>query len=359
MVCASIVPRRPVYEPSALTTNDAPIAVERRPPSDPDMSRRAAIITGVSGQDGSYIAELLNRKGYRVVGTSRDPTVARCFVPDFVELREWNLRDEQVFRDLIGMIRPVEIYNFAAYSSGAAMFDEPVRIGDINGLTVTRILEAIWTVLPSTRLLQASSSEMYGQPHESPQSERTTFNPGSPYAAAKLYGHGMIDIYRRRYGVFACSAILFNHESPRRGVGFITRRVAQAAAKIKLGLAKFCQSETWMRAGTGEFAGDFVEGAWRMLQANEPEDYVFASGTTHSVRDLCDIAFSHVGLDYRAYVRQDPGQTRNFDTVALVGDASKAAQRLKWRPTITFREMMHSMVDADLAGLINQKGRSE
>ena len=313
------------------------------------MSSKTALITGVGGQDGSHLADLLLAKGYKVVGTTRSPAADRpggLFV-----LAQWDLRDEVTLRRLIEQSQPDEIYNFAAYSTGAGMFDEPVGIGDINGLTVTRILEAIRTQKPATRFCQASSSEMFGAPAQSPQSEETPLRPLSPYGAAKLYGHNMVDIYRRRYGVFATSAIFFNHESPRRGPGFVTRRVTDGAARIKLGLADDLAMGNLDARRDWGFSGDYVRGAWLMLQADIAEDFVFATGQTHSVRDLCEIAFSHVGLDYQRHVRQEASAARPHETVAMTGNAAKAAAVLDWRPTMTFSDMICQMVDAELKRL--------
>lgn len=316
------------------------------------MTDPTAIITGVSGQDGHHLAELLLSQGYRVVGTARDAAAARMSANPSVELVEWDLRDEAVFIDLLRRVRPREIYNFAAYASGAGMFDDPVGIGDINGLAVARMLEAARSVDPAIRFCQASSSELFGaEPDESPQSETTRLLPRSPYGAAKLYAHTMVGIYRRHYGLFACSAIFFNHESPRRSRDFVTRKITDAAARIRLGLAdELVLGNLEARRDWG-FCGDYMRAAWLMLQSPAADDYVVATGRTHSVREFCQHAFDHVGLDYRAYVREDPGAYRPAEARPLVGDATKAAQRLGWSPQVAFAELVAMMVDTDLARL--------
>jgi GDPmannose 4,6-dehydratase len=312
------------------------------------MAARSAIITGVSGQDGWHLADFLLARGYRVVGTTRDVAAARERTNPSVELVEWDLVDAAAFADTIRRVGPAEVYNFAAYASGASMFDDPVGVGDINGLAVIRMLEAIRAVNPAIRFCQASSSELFGEPLESPQSETTAFRPRSPYGAAKLYAHEMVGVYRRRHGLFACSAILFNHESPRRGAGFVTGKVAEAAARIKLGLAdELVLGNLDARRDWG-FSGDYARGAWQMLQATAPDDYVFATGQPHSVRELCAEAFGHVGLDYRNHVREGSEAFRAAEPNPLVGDASKARRQLGWSAQMTFPELVRMMVDADL-----------
>jgi len=315
------------------------------------MSLPTAIITGVSGQDGWHLAELLLAHGYRVVGTTRDVAAAARLVHPSVELLRWDLRNETIILDVIRSVRPTEIYNFAAYASGSGMFEDPIGIGDINGLAVSRMLEAIRTVDPSIRFCQASSSELFGDPFEGPQSETTAFRPRSPYGAAKLYAHEMVGIYRRRHGLFACSAILFNHESPRRGSGFVTGKVSEAAALIKLGQGEALVLGNLDARRDWGFSGDYVRGAWQMLQAPTPEDYVFATGETHSVRELCQLAFEHVGLDYRDHVREDAAAFRTAEVHPLVGDSAKARRQLQWSPQVTFPELIRMMVDADLKRL--------
>lgn len=317
---------------------------------------KTALITGIAGQDGSYLAELLLDKGYRIVGAvmdvQRDSTLLPSSLMSRVELVEWDMLNREIeITDILSRYKPGEVYNYAAYSSGAAMFDDPVGIGEVNGLAVTRILEAIRQADMNIRFCQASSSEMFGDAVESPQSEETPFQPRSPYGAAKLYAHSMIRIYRRQYGLFACSAILFNHESPRRGLGFVTRKIAHEAAKIKLGLANELRLGNLDARRDWGFAGDYVRAMWLMLQQPNAEDYVVATGETHSVRELCEIAFGHLGLDYRDYVRQDAAAYRPTESVQLVGNSDRARKQLGWVPEVGFREMVSMMVDADMCKL--------
>lgn len=315
-------------------------------------NKRLAFITGIAGQDGTYLAELLLSKGYRIVGGVRDIQKAHTTIPtdvvDAVELVTWDMCDMRSMTETLSQYRPQEIYNFAAYSSGAGMYEDPVSVGDVNGLAVARMLEAIRDVDVRMRFCQASSREIFGDAAESPQTESTPVNPRSPYGAAKLYADSMIRIYRQRYGLFACSAILFNHESPRRGLGFVTRKITHEAAKIKLGLAKELHLGNLDAQRDWGFAGDFVHAMWLMLQQKKADDYVLATGQVHSVRDLCDIAFSHLGLDYRDHVREDEASYRPAEAALLVGDISKARAELNWRPKIGFKELVQMMVDHDL-----------
>lgn len=314
---------------------------------------KTALITGITGQDGSYLAESLLRKGYRLVGTSRSTlgmTERFSWIPDNrIELVEWDLRNQEVIEALLARYQPSEIYNFAGFSTGAGMYDDPVGIGEINGLAVVKILEAIRHVDVNARFCQASSREIFGEASESPQTERTSPNPRSPYGAAKLYADLMIKIYRERYAMFAVSAFLFNHESPRRGLSFITRKITNAAAQIKLGIERELKLGNLEARRDWGFAGDYVEAMWRMLQQQRPDDYVIASGASHSVRDVCQIAFEHVGLDYRDYVRSDPDMFRPSEPLVLVGDAAKARDQLGWSPTLGFKDLICQMVDNDLA----------
>lgn len=315
------------------------------------MTDRCAIITGVTGQDSWHLSRFLLGKGYRVVGTTRDPARARARTHPSIDLAQWDMKDETAFATLLRVARPTEIYNLAAYASGAAMYNDPVGIGEINGLAVARMLEGIRSVDSSIRFCQASSSELFGEPFESPQSETTAFRPRSPYGAAKLYAHEMVGIYRRRYGLFACSAILFNHESTRRGPDFVTGKVAEAAARIRLGLAdELVLGNLDARRDWG-YSGDYVHGMWLMLQAATADDYVLATGETHSVRELCDLAFRCVGLDYRNHVRVGAEAFRPREPVDLVGDASKAKRQLRWSPEIDFPGLVRMMVDAELERL--------
>ena len=318
----------------------------------------AAFITGVTGQDGSYLAELLLTKGYSVFGATRNIENARLFLPDSlvgnIELVALDMHDQFSVIKILDQYKPTEIYNCAAYSSGAEMFVDPVGIGEINGLAVSRFLKAIHEVNRNIRFCQAGSSELFGRAFASPQSENTPFQPRSPYGAAKLYAHSMIQIYREHYGLFACSAILFNHESPRRGLGFVTRKITHTAAKIKLGLEdELCLGNLEARRDWG-FAGDYVRAMWLMLQKTHATDYVISTGETHSVRDLCDIAFSHLGLDYRDFVREDKTMYRPLEPVQLVGDSAMARAQLNWKPELGFRAMVRAMVDADLNKLVEQ-----
>ena len=313
---------------------------------------KTALITGISGQDGFYLAELLRVKGYRVVGTTRDPEMATeafaANMPNGVHLVAWDLRDQRKAVEILADWRPAEIFNLAAYASGTGMFDDPAGIGEVNGIAVTRILEAIREVNREIRFCQASSSEMFGEATESPQCESTAFHPRSPYGAAKLYAHEMLRIYRQRYSIFACSAILFNHESPRRGLGFVSRKITNAAAKIKLGLAKDLHLGNLDARRDWGAATDYVRAMWLMLQAPSADDYVVATGQTHSVRDLCEVAFSHLDLDYRTYVREDAAAYRPAEVTQLVGSSEKARKALGWTPEANFRDLVQMMVDADL-----------
>lgn len=311
-----------------------------------------AIITGVTGQDGSYLTELLIEKGYRIIGAVRDVKKAEKLLPmtlsNKIELVAWDMRDQKKMVQVLSQYKPTEFYNFAAYSSGSGMYDDPVGIGDVNGLAVARILEVIREVDANIRFCQASSSEMFGEATESPQSETTTFRPRSPYGAAKLYAHSMIQIYRQRDGLFACSAILFNHESPRRSLDFVTRKITHEAARIKLKLTNEIKLGNLDACRDWGFAGDYVRAMWLMLQQPQARDYVVATGETHSVRELCECAFGHLGLDYRAYVCEDSTIYRPAEPMQLVGNNEKVIRELGWYSEIEFHKLVHMMVDADL-----------
>lgn len=321
---------------------------------------KTAIITGISGQDGLYMAELLLGKDYRVIGTTRDTNHARRSLPAHlegkVELFAWDVDNELQLRRIIENVNPQEIYNFAAYTSGEKMFEDPVGIGLINGLAVAKILNAIKELDPEIRFAQASTSEMFGKVLGKPQTETTPFYPRSPYAAAKLYGHQMIDVYRGRYGLFACSAILFNHESPRRGLNFVTRKITHTAAQIKLGMAKqlvlgnLDVQRDWM------FAGDAVRAMWMMLQVPMASDYVVASGVSRSVRHLCQVAFESLGMNYEDYVTSSPVFYRSVDSVNLEGDAKKLIS-LGWSAQVGFEQLVQEMTQSDLA-LLKSLSRS-
>ncbi len=300
------------------------------------------------------MADLLRQQGYRITGLTRRPE--RALTHEDITVEQWNMRDEDVLARLLARERPDEFYNFAAFSTGSGMFDDPVAIGNINGLAVARILEAIRTVSPATRFCQASSAEMFGAASGSPQRETSRFDPRSPYGAAKLYAHAMIGLYRQRFGTFACSAILFNHESPRRGTAFVTRKVTRAAAAISRGLTDHVQLGDLTARRDWGFAGDYVRAMWLMLQQEHASDYVVATGVTHMVEDLCRLAFERVGLDYRNHVRVAEQSSRAPDALQLVGDPHKATRELGWSTTVTFEQLIALMVDADLAALDKEEG---
>jgi GDPmannose 4,6-dehydratase len=315
------------------------------------MAKRA-VVTGITGQDGSYLAELLVEKGYEVVGAVRrlsSPNMWRLEnVLDRVEIRPADLLDQLSLIRLISDVRPHEFYNLAAMSFVPASWDQPLLTGEFNSLGVTRVLEAIRHVDPNIRLYQASSSEMFGKVREVPQTELTPFHPRSPYGVSKVFGHYITVNYRESYGLFACSGVLFNHESPRRGLEFVTRKVTDAVARIKLGLADSLPLGNLDAHRDWGFAGDYVRAMWLMMQQDQPDDYVIATGVSHSVRELAEIAFGHVGLDWQKYVRIDPKLLRPAEVDHLIGDPSKARAVLGWEPTVDFRGLVTMMVDADL-----------
>jgi GDPmannose 4,6-dehydratase len=313
---------------------------------------KTALITGITGQDGSYLAELLLEKGYRVYGivrrSSTTPYERIAHFVDRVELLSADLLDQHSLVDAIAASAPDEIYNLAAQSFVQTSWTQPVLTGEFTAMGVTRALEAFRKAAPSARFYQASSSEMFGKVVESPQNENTPFYPRSPYGVAKVYGHWITVNYRESYGLYAVSGILFNHESPRRGLEFVTRKVTDGVARIKLGLA------TELRLGTLDarrdwgFAGDYVDAMWRMLQTDEPQDFVIGTGHTWSVQQLCETAFSVVGLDYRDYVVQDSRFMRPAEVDLLVADPTKAKTVLGWQPKVTFQSLIEMMVEADL-----------
>ena len=317
--------------------------------------RKRALITGITGQDGSYLAELLLEKGYEVFGvvrrTSHDSFERIDHLADRVTILPADLLDQHSLTVAIQGVRPDEVYNLAAQSYVPTSWSQPVLTGEFTALGVTRILEAIRLVHPRARFYQASRSEMFGKVTETPQRETTPFYPRSPYGVAKVYGHWITVNYRESYGLYAVSGILFNHESPRRGLEFVSRKVTDAVARIKLGLA------TELRLGNLDarrdwgFAGDYVDAMWRMLQQPEPADYVIGTGISHSVRDLVEAAFGHAGLDWRAYVKTDPAFMRPAEVDVLLADPTRAREELGWRPTVGFAELIAMMVDADLARL--------
>ncbi len=314
-----------------------------------------ALITGITGQDGSYLAEFLLKKGYEVIGMVRRTSTTNFarirHIQDKITLVSGDLLDQISLINILQEHRPDEVYNLAAQSFVPTSWKQPVFTGEVTALGVTRLLDAIRIVDPSIKFYQASSSEMFGKVREVPQNENTPFYPRSPYGVAKVYGHWITVNYRESYGLFACSGILFNHESPRRGLEFVTRKVAHGAAKIKLGLAKELRLGNLDAKRDWGFAGDYVKAMWLMLQQDEPDDYVVGTGETHSVRELCEVAFGYLGLDWRDYVVQDPRLFRPADVDLLVADASKARRVLGWEPTVTFEELIKMMVDADLEQL--------
>lgn len=314
-----------------------------------------AVITGVTGQDGSYLAELLLGQGYRVIGLTRSIDQARsslsACVADSITLAEWDPTDQNAIKSLVEHFSPKEIYNLAGYTSGAGMFDDPAAIGDINGLTVIRILEAIRAVDSSIRFCQASSREVFGAAQHSPQNEKTPMFPRSPYGAAKMYADSMVRIYREHYSLYAASAILFNHESPRRGHSFITRKITHAAARIKLGLDSQLKLGNLNAVRDWGCATDYVRAIWLMLQQSQPDDFVIATGIPHSVRDVCTVAFGFLDLDYRDYVVEAADYFRPIEEIPLIGDSSKASSVLGWRPTVTFNDVIVEMVRSDLEAL--------
>jgi GDPmannose 4,6-dehydratase len=313
------------------------------------MNSKRALVTGVCGQDGFYLVERLLGAGYTVVGTTHR-SQAPSLDPRVLQI-QCDISDSDTVLELLDGHRPNEIYNLAAMSSGAGMYDDPVHIAEVNGLAVTKLLEAARKIDPSMRICQASSSEMFGDAQTTPQCELTALAPRSPYGAAKVYAHNMLRIYRERHGVFACSAILFNHESPLRRLEFVTRKVTHAAASIKLGLASVLDVGDFEARRDWGFAGDYMEALWLMLQQATARDYVVATGRTHTVRDLCQVAFGHLGLDYRLHVREDQRHARRPELVPLVGNADRARRELGWSPRTSFTELVTSMVDSDLRSL--------
>ena len=317
--------------------------------------KRCALITGVTGQDGSYLAELLLEKGYRVVGMVRRASTENferiAHLRDRIELRQADLLDQLSLIDLLRSVRPTEIYNLAAMSFVPTSWQQPVLTAEFDAVGVTRLLEAMRLVGPEARFYQASSSEMFGKVTETPQRETTPFHPRSPYGVAKVYGHHITVNYRESYGLFACSGILFNHESPRRGREFVTRKVADGVARIALGQAtELVVGNLDARRDWG-FAGDYVEAMWRMLQQPVADDYVVATGEAHAVRDLVEIAFGVVGIEPGGHVRQDPALLRPAEVDHLVGDATKARRVLGWAPGMGFGALVELMVRADLERL--------
>ena len=334
--------RRPEYLPVTVTLYSATMS-------------KSALITGITGQDGSYLAELLLEKGYRVVGMTRRSSTASderiAHIRDQIEIVQGDLLDQASLVEALRAVSPSEVYNLAAQSFVPTSWNQPVLTGEFTALGVTRMLEAIRQVDPGIRFYQASSSEMFGKVREVPQTEATPFHPRSPYGVAKAYGHFLTVNYRESYGLFAVSGILFNHESPRRGLEFVTRKVTDGAARISLGLASELRMGNLDAQRDWGFAGDYVRAMWAMLQQDEPSDFVVATGTAHSVRELCQIAFERVGLDYQGHVVVDPSFYRPAEVDHLLGDASRARDVLGWSPEVDFRGLVEMMVDADVARL--------
>ena len=314
-----------------------------------------ALVTGVTGQDGSYLAEFLLAKGYEVVGmvrrTSHHSYERIEPLLDSIRIVTADLLDQHSLTEVMREVKPDEVYNLAAQSYVPTSFSQPVLTGEFTALGVTRILEAVRLACPTARYYQASSSEMFGKVQETPQSEQTPFYPRSPYGVAKLYGHWITVNYRESYGLHAISGILFNHESPRRGIEFVTRKISDGVARIKLGRAKELRLGNLDARRDWGFAGDYVDAMWRMLQQPEPRDYVIGTGTTHSVRQLVELAFGHVGLDWRDHVVTDQAHIRPAEVDLLIADPRKAAAELGWTPRVSFAELVRMMVDADLERL--------
>ncbi len=314
-----------------------------------------ALITGITGQDGSYLAELLLAKGYRVIGVARRSSTMTSerinHLLDDITVVQGDLHDQGSLLSFLEEYKPTEVYNLAAQSFVPTSWNQPALTGEITALGVTRMLEAIRFINPKIRFYQASSSEMYGKVLEVPQSEETPFYPRSPYGVAKVYGHWITVNYRESFNMFAVSGILFNHESPRRGLEFVTRKIADGAARIKLGLAKELRLGNLEAQRDWGFAGDYVEAMWRMLQLDDPDNFVIGTGETHAVREFCEIAFAHVDLDYKEFVVQDERFYRPAEVDLLISDPSKARSKLGWEPSVNFKELVTMMVDADLKRL--------
>ncbi len=314
---------------------------------------KTALITGITGQDGSYLAELLLEKGYQVHGVVRRASTENFerinHLRDRIQLHQADLLDQLSIIEVIKLVEPTEVYNLAAMSFVPTSWKQPVLTGEFTAIGVTRMLEAIRLINPKgIRFYQASSSEMFGKVMEVPQSESTPFYPRSPYGVAKVYGHWITVNYRESYDMFAVSGILFNHESERRGMEFVTRKVTDGVARIKLGLANELRLGNLEAKRDWGFAGDYVRAMWLMLQQDEPSDYVIATGETHSVRSLVEVAFDYVGLNWKQYVQQDPQLYRPAEVDLLVGDPSRAREQLGWTPAVTFEQLIHRMVQADL-----------
>lgn len=313
---------------------------------------KRALVTGVTGQDGSYLAELLLEKGYEVYGVRRrtsTPNYENCkHIKDKITWISADLTDMASLIEAVRISNPDEVYNLAAQSFVAASWPQPLATGQLTAISVTNMLEAVRIMKPDAKFYQASSSEMFGKVVETPQKETTPFYPRSPYGVAKVYGHWITVNYRESFNMFACSGILFNHESPRRGLEFVTRKVTDAAARIKLGLQNELRMGNLDSLRDWGYAGDYVKAMWLMLQQEEPDDYVISTGEMHTVRELLEVAFSYVGLDYNDYVVIDPEFVRPAEVDLLLGDCSKAKEKLGWKLEVGFKELIHMMVDEDL-----------
>ena len=323
-----------------------------KPAQEAGQPRRTALITGITGQDGSYLAELLLAKGYEVVGvvrrTSHDSYERIGHLLDRVHIVPADLLDQHSLTAVVRDARPAEVYNLAAQSFVPTSWAQPVLTGEFTALGVTRLLEAVRLAYPEARFYQASSSEMFGKAQETPQRETTSFYPRSPYGVAKVYGHWITVNYRESYGLYAVSGILFNHESPRRGLEFVTRKVSHGVARIVKGKSQDLELGNLDARRDWGFAGDYVEAMWRMLQQPRPADYVVGTGETHSVRELCEVAFSRAGLDWKRYVKVNQRLVRPAEVDLLQADASKARRELGWTPRTSFADLVRMMVDADL-----------
>ena len=321
--------------------------------------KKKALITGITGQDGSYLAEFLLKKGYGVIGMIRRTSTINFeriqHIQDKVKIVQGDLLDQNSLIEILKTHKIDEVYNLAAQSFVPASWSQPLLTGEITALGVARMLEAIKSVNPKIRFYQASSSEMFGKVAESPQNEKTRFHPRSPYGVAKVYGYWITINYRESYNIFACNGILFNHESPRRGLEFVTKKITDGVARIKAGLADELRLGNLAAKRDWGFAGDYVEAMWLILQQDKPDDYVIATGETHTVREFCKLAFERAGLDYKKYVKVDKKLFRPAEVRLLLGDASKSRKILKWKPKVTFKQLVEMMVDHDLKELEKSK----
>ena len=323
------------------------------------MSQKRALITGITGQDGSYLAELLLEKGYEVFGLVRRSSTVNFerigHLQDQIELISGDLLDQKSLVSALQAARPQEVYNLGAQSFVPVSWEQPMLTGEVTGLGVTRLLEAIRTCDENIRFYQASTSELFGKAQETPQNEQTAFYPRSPYGVSKLYAHWITINYRESYGLFACSGILFNHESPRRGREFVTRKITHGVARIKCGLDQELRLGNLDSRRDWGHAGDFVRAMWMMLQQDEPDDYVIATGTSRTIGEFCEVAFARAGLDWRQYVVVDERFLRPAEVHTLLGDATKAREKLGWAPEVGFEEMVQQMVDSDLEQVAHQR----